>query len=63
MNATASSPHLLIVEDEPKLAALMADYLRAEHYTVTILYDGNQVIEAVRRENPDLLLLDLLLPG
>ena len=54
---------LMIVEDEPKLAALLADYLRAAGYATTHVDDGNAVVDAVRRETPDLILLDLMLPG
>jgi len=54
---------ILIVEDEVKLAALLADYLRAEGYLVEVIGDGLLVIEAVKRGAPDLILLDLMLPG
>lgn len=55
--------HILIVEDEPKLARLLTDYLQANNYTITWLADGNSVIAAVREQQPDLILLDLMLPG
>ena len=58
-----SPAHILIVEDEPKLAALLADYLHASGYRTRILSDGLAVVPAVRRDPPDLILLDLLLPG
>lgn len=54
---------ILIVEDEPKLAALLADYLRAEGYNTATLADGMQVIPFVRAQEPSLILLDLMLPG
>jgi two-component system response regulator BaeR len=54
---------ILIVEDEPKLAALLADYLRASGYEPQILADGREVVPAVRAAPPDLILLDLMLPG
>jgi len=54
---------ILIVEDEPKLSALLVDYLRAEGYLVEVIADGLLVIEAVKRGAPDLILLDLMLPG
>ncbi|MGB6053648.1 MAG: response regulator [Burkholderiaceae bacterium] len=60
MNAAA---HILIVEDEPKLAALLADYLRQAGYRTSHIADGNAVLPAVRQEMPDLILLDLMLPG
>jgi two-component system response regulator BaeR len=56
-------PHILLVEDEPKLALLLADYLRAADYSVEHLDEGLGVIPAIRARAPDLLLLDLMLPG
>lgn len=54
---------IMIVEDEPKLAALLADYLRQAGYRTTHVADGLAVIPAVRDCSPDLILLDLMLPG
>jgi two-component system response regulator BaeR len=54
---------ILIVEDEPKLASLMSDYLKAEGYATHCLGDGLAVLPWVRGHAPDLLLLDLMLPG
>jgi two-component system, OmpR family, response regulator BaeR len=58
-----SPPLILIVEDEERLAALVADYLKAAGYAVTRLHDGLTVLELVRTDPPDLMLLDLMLPG
>ncbi len=57
------SERILIVEDEPKLAALLADYLRAAGYETACLADGLAVAPSVRAHPPDLVLLDLMLPG
>jgi two-component system response regulator BaeR len=54
---------VLVVEDEPKLAALMADYLKAEGFATHIVGDGLQAVPWVRANSPDLILLDLMLPG
>jgi two-component system, OmpR family, response regulator BaeR len=54
---------ILIVEDEPKLAALMADYLKASGYDTHCIADGLEVLPWVRAHAPDLILLDLMLPG
>jgi len=54
---------ILIVEDEPKLAALLADYLTAASYKTQIIADGREVVPAVKAAPPDLILLDLMLPG
>lgn len=55
--------HILIVEDEPKLARLLADYLENSGYTTTWLDHGNDVIPALRQTPFDLVVLDLMLPG
>jgi two-component system response regulator BaeR len=54
---------VLIVEDEPKLAALEADYLRSQGYDTHCIADGTEVAPWVRANAPDLILLDLMLPG
>jgi two-component system, OmpR family, response regulator BaeR len=61
--AGAVAARLLIVEDEPKLAALMARYLEAGGYRTTTVADGRLVVPQVRETGPDLILLDLMLPG
>jgi two-component system response regulator BaeR len=57
------SPRILVVEDEAKLAELLADYLRAAGFEAHLIGDGSQVVAWVRAEDPDLILLDLMLPG
>ncbi|HZD19652.1 MAG TPA: response regulator [Burkholderiales bacterium] len=52
-----------MVEDETKLAALEADYLRAEGFETHIIADGREVVAWVKSAAPDLVLLDLMLPG
>lgn len=54
---------ILLVEDEPVLAGLLADYLREANYSVHIIGNGNEVIEWLRQNNPALMILDLMLPG
>jgi two-component system response regulator BaeR len=54
---------ILIVEDEERLAALVSDYLKAAGYRVGHLAEGAGVLEWVRANRPDLILLDLMLPG
>ncbi|MFL6658528.1 MAG: response regulator [Massilia sp.] len=57
------SQRIVIVEDEPELAAVMADYAVASGYLPTVYHDGAIALEALRRELPALLVLDLMLPG
>lgn len=56
-------PLILIVEDEVRLAALVADYLMAAGFRTHIIGDGSEVLEWVSDQAPDLILLDLMLPG
>ena len=57
------SDTILIVEDEPKLAAVLRDYLLQAGFSVEILGDGVTVVPWVREHGPQLILLDLMLPG
>jgi two-component system response regulator BaeR len=54
---------ILIVEDEPKLASLVADYLKAAGYDAHCIDNGLEAIPWIRNNSPDLLVLDLMLPG
>ena len=54
---------ILIVEDEAKLASLVADYLREANFETRCVADGRDVASAVKTQAPDLILLDLILPG
>lgn len=57
------NPRILIVEDEPKLVELLNLYLESEHFETSAVMDGNLVIDTVANYQPDLILLDLMLPG
>lgn len=57
------SHYVLIVEDEENLARLIQDYLKVEAIDSEIIADGNQVLESVRKHPPDVILLDIMLPG
>ena len=63
MNHSESARTVLVVEDEPKLSQLLCDYLENSGYRHQALGDGNAVIPWVRQHKPDLILLDLMLPG
>jgi two-component system response regulator RegX3 len=56
-------PKLLLVEDEPNIAEGLKISLEAEGFEVTWVQDGGEAIGAWQRVRPDLLLLDLMLPG
>jgi len=54
---------ILIVEDEEKIVALLRDYLEKAAYKVSSLQRGDQVIPYLKKNPPDLVLLDVMLPG
>ena len=56
-------PKILIIEDDPDIAAIERDYLELSGYEVTILADGTVGLTSALNEDYDLLLLDLMLPG
>ncbi|MCF1183091.1 response regulator [Marichromatium gracile] len=63
MTDNTNAPLILIVEDEQRLAALLADYLHAGGYRSAHLAEGTEALEWIRDHRPALVLLDLMLPG
>lgn len=53
---------ILVVDDEVKIVRVVKAYLDKEGYQVLEAYDGRQALELVRKERPDLVILDLMLP-
>jgi DNA-binding response OmpR family regulator len=58
-----SERRVLVVEDEGTIAESVAARLRAEGFTVQIASDGPSAVEAARQTRPDLVVLDIMLPG
>src|SRR6185503_13972646 len=58
-----AAPRILVVEDERDIAALVAYHLTKEGYRVRTAEGGVEALEAISVERPDLVLLDLMLPG
>ncbi len=54
---------ILIVEDSQELAQLLSDYLEQAGFSSHCLYQGDTVVEWVTRNRPNLVLLDIMLPG
>ncbi len=57
------NPQILVVEDEPDIAALVAYHLARVPYHVRTASDGSEALRVIEAEPPDLILLDLMLPG
>ena len=58
-----SNPNILLVEDEAKLAQFIELELKYEGYNVTVVNDGLSGLSNARESDPDLILLDWMLPG
>ena len=58
-----SEQTILIVDDEPDIVETLDFALRRRGFKVRVAYDGKQALEAAQAEPPDLLLLDVMLPG
>ena len=54
---------VLIVDDEQPLARIVGAYLDAEGFEVNYAFDGASAVDAARASHPDLIVLDLMLPG
>ncbi len=54
--------HIVLAEDDAKQAELVRRYLERERHTVAVVPDGRAALDAVRRQSPDLLVLDVMLP-
>jgi DNA-binding response OmpR family regulator len=64
MGASMADPlRVLVVEDEAPLATVIADYLRREGFDASIALDGPTALDRARRDRPDLVVLDVMLPG
>lgn len=58
----AMSPRILIAEDDPKQAEVVRRYLELEGHSVMVVHDGRAAIDEARRRQPDLLVLDVMMP-
>ncbi|NPV26596.1 MAG: response regulator transcription factor [Firmicutes bacterium] len=57
------SGKILVVDDEKKIAEVVRAYLEHDGFEVLVAYDGKTAVEMARAERPDLVVLDLMLPG
>ena len=56
-------PDILVVDDDPNISRLEQLYLEKENYEVRTAADGNEALESFRKLPPDLVVLDVMLPG
>ncbi|TMO30000.1 MULTISPECIES: response regulator [Pseudoalteromonas] len=63
MSETLAKQHILVIEDEVKIAELIEKYLYLEGFKTSLIHDGNCALDAVNELNPDLIILDIMLPG
>jgi len=54
---------VLVVDDDPAISEMLTLVLSTEGFASVVVNDGGQAVEVFQRENPDLVLLDLMLPG
>ena len=54
---------VLVVDDDPALAEMLTIVLRGEGFDTAVVRDGSKALDAFREVHPDLVLLDLMLPG
>ena len=59
----AAETRVLVVDDEPDQVTLISKILREEGYQIAKAYDGQEAIESVKRSQPDLIILDLMMPN
>ncbi|MDO9143606.1 response regulator transcription factor [Rhodoferax sp.] len=56
------SPKILVADDEPNIVISLEYLLKREGYNVVIARDGQEAVDAIVREQPDLVLLDVMMP-
>ena len=59
----AGARRILIADDEPDLRQMLTAYLKAEGFETSVAADGNQALERARADRPDLIVLDVGMPG
>ncbi len=62
-DAMQTQGHILVVDDDAEIRSLVAEYLGSQGYRVSTARDGVQMRSAIKADSPDLVVLDLMLPG
>ena len=63
VSETERQPRVLVVDDEPDLLVLLEEHLTQEHYDVITANTGMDAITKARAQQPDVILLDVMMPG
>ncbi|MEO8704347.1 MAG: response regulator [Kofleriaceae bacterium] len=61
--AQPTSATILVVDDDPEIVSMLSTRLGARGYKVSTASDGHRAIELAKREVPDVMLLDVMMPG
>src|SRR5512135_3228593 len=62
-NLMPTSPHILIVDDDPELTEAVSWYLEAAGFRATRVANGAEALEVFRKDTPDAVILDVMMPG
>ena len=60
---TTTPKHVLIADDEPNIVVSLEFLMKREGHRVSVARNGDSALEAIRRDRPDLVLLDVMMPG
>ena len=60
---TPAGPHVLVVDDEVVLAGMVSNYLQRAGFRISVVHDGLAALALVNADRPDVVVLDLGLPG
>jgi DNA-binding response OmpR family regulator len=63
LNGSDAPKRILVVEDDPKLAGLVQEYLQSSGFTVSVEPRGDRAPKRILEEQPDIAILDIMLPG
>jgi DNA-binding response OmpR family regulator len=63
MTKEPSGASILVVDDDPEILAMLSTRFASRGYTVLTAGDGNQAIEVAKRARPELVVLDVMMPG
>ena len=63
MTSTNNQPKILIVDDDPTNGVILEGYLQSDNYDIRFVENGQKVLKTVKELNPDLILLDIMMPG